>query len=358
MEELHEIPIEEQFRIMADTAPVLIWISNIDKLCYFFNKCWLDFTGRTLEQEYGNGWAEGVHPDDLERCLSIYTGCFDKRVPFKMEYRLRRYDGQYRWLLDNGVPRYTESGEFAGYIGSCIDIQEMKEAELAKDEFINIAGHELKTPLTTLMVTAQMLKKLYDTEPASHFIPDLLKTTTSSLKKLETLINDLLRVGPIKDGYMKVNITSFKFADLLGECFEYFKLTEDKQFTIHGSRDNILYADRKKIEQVMMNLLNNAIKYAPASEEIGIYIEEADALVKITVTDYGPGIPEENLPFIFERYYRGGKHIKNHIAGLGIGLYISREIIRAHGGDMGVHSQSGNGSSFWFTLPAKSTIQG
>jgi two-component system CheB/CheR fusion protein len=343
---------------MADTAPVLIWISGIDKLCYFFNKGWLDFTGRTQEQEYGNGWAEGVHPDDLDRCLSIYTGCFDKRVPFKMEYRLRRHDGQYCWLLDNGVPRYTENGAFAGYIGSCIDIQEMKEAELAKDEFIDVAGHELKTPLTTLMVTAQMLKKLYDTEPGSPFIPDLLQTTTSSLKKLEALINDLLRVGAIKDGYMKVSITSFKFADLLEECFEYFNLMGHKQFTIHGNRDNILYADRKKIELVMMNLVNNAIKYAPASEEVGIHIEEAGALVKITVTDYGPGIPEENLPFIFERYYRGGKHANRHVAGLGIGLYISREIIRAHGGDMGVHSQLGDGSSFWFTLPAKSTIGG
>ncbi|RYD72580.1 MAG: PAS domain S-box protein, partial [Sphingobacteriales bacterium] len=118
------IPVEEQFRVMADSAPVLIWIAGPDKLCYFFNAGWLNFTGRTLEQEYGNGWAEGVHPDDMERCLEIYTTSFDARRDFKMEYRLKRYDGVYRWIVDTGKPRYNTDGEFAGYIGSCMDIDE------------------------------------------------------------------------------------------------------------------------------------------------------------------------------------------------------------------------------------------
>ena len=98
------IPVEEQFKIMANKAPVLIWISGVDKLCYFFNEGWLRFTGRTMEQECGNGWSEGVHPEDLQRCLDIYCNAFDARTEFKMEYRLRRYDGEYRWLIDTGVP--------------------------------------------------------------------------------------------------------------------------------------------------------------------------------------------------------------------------------------------------------------
>jgi PAS domain S-box-containing protein len=122
---------EEQFRIVADTAPVMIWSSGTDTLCTFFNKPWLDFTGRTMEQEVGNGWTEGVHPDDYGRCLEIYVASFEALEPFQMEYRLRRYDGVYRWIMDNGIPRFSPNGDFLGYIGSCIDINERKEIEEA-----------------------------------------------------------------------------------------------------------------------------------------------------------------------------------------------------------------------------------
>ncbi len=120
---------EDRFRIMADTAPVMIWISGTDKLCTFFNKGWLDFTGRSLEQELGNGWAEGVYREDYDRCLEVYVNSFSARQEFTMEYRLRRYDGEYRWVLDTGVPRFVPDGTFLGYIGSAIDITERKRTE-------------------------------------------------------------------------------------------------------------------------------------------------------------------------------------------------------------------------------------
>ena len=120
---------EALFRLMSDAAPVLVWMSGPDKLCNFFNKPWLEFTGRSLEQELGNGWAEGVHSDDFEKCLQTYTEAFDARRDFRMEYRLRRHDGEYRWVLDTGVPRFELGGGFAGYIGSCVDITENKQIE-------------------------------------------------------------------------------------------------------------------------------------------------------------------------------------------------------------------------------------
>jgi PAS domain S-box-containing protein len=122
---------EERFRLMADSAPVMIWLSDADKLCYWFNLGWLDFTGRTLEQEQENGWADGIYQEDFERCLNTYITAFDAREEFKMEYRLRRYDGEYRWVLDHGVPRFHSDGKFAGYIGSSIEIHERKQAEEA-----------------------------------------------------------------------------------------------------------------------------------------------------------------------------------------------------------------------------------
>ncbi|MFM0514810.1 PAS domain-containing sensor histidine kinase [Paraburkholderia sp. RL17-373-BIF-A] len=120
---------ETRFRTMLDAAPVMIWMSDTDRLCTFFNRRWLDFTGRTLEQEMGNGWSEGVHPDDFERCLNVYVSSFDARKDFTMEYRLRRRDGVYRWILDTGVPQEDVDGTFLGYVGSCVDITDRRQAE-------------------------------------------------------------------------------------------------------------------------------------------------------------------------------------------------------------------------------------
>jgi len=125
---------EERFRLVANTAPVMIWMSGVDKLCTYFNHGWLEFTGRSLGAEMGNGWAEGIHPEDLAICLETYTNAFDRREPFRMEYRLRRHDGEYRWILDHGVPRFNADGSFAGYIGACVDINEGKRLEKAMQE--------------------------------------------------------------------------------------------------------------------------------------------------------------------------------------------------------------------------------
>jgi PAS domain S-box-containing protein len=119
---------EDRFRVAADSAPVLIWMSDSTKACDYFNRQWLEFTGRTMAQELGNGWAAGVHPDDLPRCLATFNASFDARQPFKMEYRLRRFDGEYRWVLDDGVPRFAPDGTFVGYIGACMDITDQKSA--------------------------------------------------------------------------------------------------------------------------------------------------------------------------------------------------------------------------------------
>jgi PAS domain S-box-containing protein len=131
---------ESRFRIMADAAPVLIWVAGVDKLCTFLNKPWLDFTGRSAEQELGNGWAEGVHRDDLQKCLAVYTQAFDARQPFVMQYRLRRNDGEYRWISDQGVPRYDEQGKFAGYIGSCVDVSDL----MTKDEALRQSEERMR----------------------------------------------------------------------------------------------------------------------------------------------------------------------------------------------------------------------
>jgi PAS domain S-box-containing protein len=154
---------ENRFRILADTAPVMVWMSGIDMLCNFFNKPWLEFTGRTMEQELGNGWSEGVHGDDLKRCLETYTSSFNARQSFTMEYRFRRADGQYRWILDTGVPRYLPGGQFAGYIGSAIDITERRSAE---ERFRLVVE---ASPNAMIMVNTEGMIELINAEVESVF---------------------------------------------------------------------------------------------------------------------------------------------------------------------------------------------
>ncbi|HEV2664777.1 MAG TPA: PAS domain S-box protein, partial [Blastocatellia bacterium] len=169
---------EEKFRILADTAPVMIWVSGTDKLCTFFNKPWLDFTGRSMDEELGAGWTKVIHPEDCDRCLETYVTAFEAREPFKMEYRLRGHDGEYRWILDHGIPRFSPGGDFLGYVGTCVDITERKQAEAereqlareqvaraaaeaanrSKDEFLAMVSHELRSPLNAILGYTRMLR--------------------------------------------------------------------------------------------------------------------------------------------------------------------------------------------------------
>ena len=153
---------EQRFRLIADTAPVMIWMSGTDKLCTYFNKPWLDFTGRSLEEELGNGWAEGVHSDDLQNCLDTYTQLFERREKFRMQYRLRRYDGEYCWILDVGVPRLNPDRSFAGYIGIAVDVTERKEAEEALREF----NRALEKQTVELQAREELLKIFVKNVPA------------------------------------------------------------------------------------------------------------------------------------------------------------------------------------------------
>jgi PAS domain S-box-containing protein len=153
-----------EFRELADFAPVMIWRSGPDKGCDWFNKPWLDYTGRDMHEETGDGWAVGVHPDDFDRCMDTYVSAFDARVPFSMEYRLRRHDGAYRWLLDNGAPYYRD-GLFAGYWGSCVDVSSHRDAERAQRIVINDMNHRMKNLLT--VVQAMAMQSFRDDRPVA-----------------------------------------------------------------------------------------------------------------------------------------------------------------------------------------------
>jgi PAS domain S-box-containing protein len=214
---------EEQFRILADTAPVMIWASGPDRLCNFFNKPWLDFTGRPMEKELGNGWMEGVHPEDYTHCMDTYGRYFEAHEPFDMEYRLRRFDGRYRWLLDHGVPRFSSAGDFLGYIGSCLDITERKQAEAerdqlaraqvaraaaeaanqSKDEFLAMVSHELRSPLNAILGFSRILRSgRRDAETIDKAVAVIERSAKAQLR----IIEDLLDSARIITGKLRIEL--------------------------------------------------------------------------------------------------------------------------------------------------------
>jgi diguanylate cyclase (GGDEF)-like protein/PAS domain S-box-containing protein len=204
---------------IADIAPVMIWMAGLDKLCNYFNRPWLEFTGRDLNDELGKGWAEGVHPEDLRRCLEVYEQSFDRRAPFTMEYRLRRHDGEYRWILDNGKPIYSCDHEFVGYAGSCVDISHQKEAE----EAINRVAIELE---------AKVQERTRELAEANEALIRLSRTDI-----LTGLNNRLAADQRIDEEFSRMRRTALPYAVLLADI-DYFKSINDDHG--HEAGDQVL----------------------------------------------------------------------------------------------------------------------
>jgi len=200
---------ESTFRELADNAPVLIWRSDTAKLCDWFNKPWLDFTGRMMDQEIGYGWADGVHPDDFERCVAIYTSSFDARQKFSMTYRLRRHDGAWRWLLDNGAP-YNRDGAFAGYFGTCVDVTEQREehdsliASLAeRDALLSEVYHRVKNNLQQIEGLIAIESAALDSDSGRQ----ALKALSGRIRAMGAVHHQLMRSGNYSDVCVRDFIT-------------------------------------------------------------------------------------------------------------------------------------------------------
>ena len=371
---------EERYRTMADTAPVLIWEAGSDKLRNYFNKPWLDFTGKTMEEEIGKGWLEGVHPDDLEGCLNTYSSVMDALGSFSMEYRLRRADGEYRWIIDQGVPRFVPEGSFVGYIGSCLDISERKQAEedrirlleseqearwkaeeasRLKDEFLATVSHELRTPLTAVLGWAQMLAGGHlDQRQTAEALEAIARNARSQTQ----LIDDLLDVSRIITGRLSLNITTVNPLAFIDAAIESVRpAAEAKGVRIQKIVDtgvDSIAGDEHRLQQVVWNLLANAIKFTSKKGRVQIRLQRVNSSIEIAVSDSGRGISPEFLPYVFDRFRQADMSTTRQHGGLGLGLAIVRHLTELHGGT--VHAESageGQGSTFTIRLPLVGVYQ-
>lgn len=344
------IPQEEQLMLIAEAVPAMIWACGIDKKRNFFNKTWLIFTGRSLKEELKEHWVENIHPDDVKRYIKRYSDAFDCRKKFKIEFRLRKFNGEYRWIFDHGVPHYTAEGKFLGFVGSCIDIQEMKEADDRKDEFISAASHELKSPVTIMKAYVQMLREVAvatQQGKSGHY----LAKVEEQINKLIKLINNLLDLTKIQTNTLQLDKDTFKFKDLIDEIEESHASISSHRLEVQGDSDFVVFSDKDRLAQVLYNLIDNAKKYSPHADKILVDISCDGRDARIRITDYGIGISSEDQLMIFKRFYRGTNANKKSFPGLGIGLFLSMQIIREHNGTLQVESEYGKGSTFILTLP-------
>jgi PAS domain S-box-containing protein len=352
---------EARFRNMADASPVLLWMSRTDGLCTFFNQTWLAFTGRTLEEEWGVGWAENVHFEDLEACMATYLEAFGARRVFEMEYRLRRKDGAYRWILDRGTPRYAPDGRFEGYIGSCVDITERRalEAELrtaieVRDDFLSVASHELGTPLTALKLHVEKLKRMLSPTRPTAPDADLLEARADligqEVTRLGRLVGTLLDTTRLALGEWPLHLERLELGPLVDRVVrELGPVAEKAQCAVSMNNRATLYGrwDQSRLEQALTNVLSNAFKYG-AGGPVEVTVDGEGSTASARVRDHGVGLPPDEQELIFQRFGRA-PHTRGY-GGLGLGLWIARQSVEAMGGTIRVHSVPGEGATFEIVL--------
>lgn len=342
---------EQTFRLLADSMPQLVWTADEKGNLNYFNKSVFEYSGLTSEQAGNGGWIEIVHPDERDENIRLWIESVSTGKDFLFEHRFRRYDGEYRWQLSRAIPQKDASGNIQMWVGSSTDIQQLKEQEQQKDYFISVASHELKTPITSIKGYVQLLKRSYkDTEDA--FLKKSLNVIDKQIVTLTALISELLDLSKIKTGMLHLKKETFDINLLIQQTIGEMKhINPDYEFRFTNETETIIYADRDRISQVLINLLTNAVKYSPNSGLIKITSTAEDNKVLIAVQDTGIGISKNDLARIFDRFFRvEGKNEKT-FSGFGIGLFIASEIIQRHKGEIGAKSEVGKGSTFYFSLP-------
>jgi PAS domain S-box-containing protein len=354
---------EQRFRAMADDAPMPIWQSGRDKLCDFFNQGWLDFTGRTMAQEMGNGWAEGVHPQDLEHCLRVYESSFDARQSFEMEYRLRHRDGKYRWVLDRGMPRFGPDGAFEGYIGSALDISNHKKVEelnnalthmqrvAAIGELSAFITHDIRQPLAAILLNLRAAETLLEvSHPPNNDIRAIVTDVMASVSWANDVIDrttKFYRKQKTEKHSLDINTTISQMIQL--SASEAIRRSVILRQELAADLPPVM-ADPVQMQQVLINLIINGMDAMTGIPESARHLtvrsrrHDADS-VEITVADRGCGISPEVRPHIFDTFFTTKE------TGAGIGLSIAQSIVVAHEGHIWAEDNQGGGARFHVTLP-------
>jgi PAS domain S-box-containing protein len=341
---------EKRLQNIMDTIPQIAWTSKPDGSVNFYNRRWFQYTGLTFEESQNWGWKTVIHPDDLQYNLDQQSLIVGKGIGGEFEIREKSKTGEYRWHLVRMQPIRNDDGAIRLWTGTATDIQELKLLQQQKDDFISIASHELKTPVTTLKASLQFMQ-MQKNNLSSDKLEDMLGRANKSVNKVTSLIEGLLNVSKFSQGQFTLRQSTFDLVKVIRDCSSEMTIPKGYIINVSGEDELEITGDAGRIEQVLTNLVANAIKYAEESKEIDILIENKHTDAKVSVIDYGPGVLPSKIPYLFDRYFQVQNNGNNSNSGLGIGLYICSEIIKKHNGNIGVDTELGKGSTFWFTLP-------
>ncbi len=388
---------EPSFRQLADSAPVMLWMTDDKGERNFFNSSWLKLTGRKLKQELGLGWLDNLHPEDKNIYLSTYYQALKEKENFQIQYRLKRSDGDYRWISDKGVGRFASNGNFMGYIGCCIDITECKKAEIAiiesqkaakiqleeieslnrlKDEFLSTVSHELRTPLTNMKMAIQMLDiKLKEEKQISSTSESVKNSNNNSnnhsnnhskiSRYFQILNNECEREIGLINNFLDLQRLDTSNKPLVLEKIEVSQWLEGVVELYNARNRNCcrqklklylepnlpsIICDPFSLERILVELLTNACKFSPVNQEIIVNAKVKSDKIQFQVINTGVEIPSAELPRIFDKFYRIPSNDPWKQGGTGLGLALVQKLTKYLGGVVEVESGS-NRTCFSVQLP-------
>lgn len=341
----------KELEFLANSVPVVVWTSTPDGKLDYINQRWYERGPIPIQKALGNGWTDILHPDDEKRARSTWRECLKTGNPYQIEFRLLDKYGDYRWWMVRAIALKDDNGNIMKWYGSNVDISEHKELERQKDNFLGVASHELKTPVTSIKAYAQVLEMMFRREGDTKNA-ELLAKMDNQINRLNSLISDLLEVTKINTGRLQFSPVPFNFNQMVEEVIEEVQRTSLKhQIEKQLSFDREIIGDKERICQVITNLLTNAIKYSPDAGRIIVYTEDLENEVQLCVQDFGIGIRGDQQDRVFEQFYRVSGSREHTFPGLGLGLYISSEIVKHLNGRIWVNSVEGKGSTFCFAIP-------
>ena len=366
--------LEERYRLVTEQMPQIVWMADARGAHLYFNRRWFEFTGLSPQQSYGSGWSKPLHPDDADRAQTRWQHSLDTGAPYEIEYRLRRYDGQYHWFLARALPLRDEAGRITKWFGTCTDVDDAKaaaaqrtraleneerarlEAENAnrlKDEFLAVVSHELRTPLTPILGWLELLKT---DDPDAAFRQQAYEVIERNTRAQAQIVNDLLDVSRIVSGKLKLELQTIDLRDVVNAAIETVEPTARvKGVNLDAdlpARAAVNVGDADRLQQVSWNLISNAVKFTPRGGQVTVRLARQHSQYVVEVGDSGAGIAPEFLPHVFERFRQADASSTRATGGLGLGLSIVRHLVEQHGGTVGVDSRGlGLGSTFRVCLP-------